>query len=58
MAEPVDAEADFFEALVDVDAAVAVGGQSVTFGTLANVTSGYVLAFSWRKTRKVSNISE
>ena len=58
MAKSVDAEADLFEALVDVDAAVAVGGEPVTFGTLTDVTSGYVLAFSWRKTTKVSNFSK
>ena len=58
MAKSFDAEADFFEALVDFDAAVAVGGESVTFGTLADVTSGCVLAFSWRKTRTALNIVE
>ena len=48
-AKTVDAITDFFETLVNVDAVVAVVGKSVTFGTLAHVSSGYVLAFSWAK---------
>jgi hypothetical protein len=48
LTESVDAKSDFFEALVHVDALVAFGGKSVTFRTLTEVTSGYVLTFSWK----------
>ena len=44
--EAVCAVADFLEALVDVEASVTVGGKAVAFGTLAEVTSGYILTFS------------
>ena len=44
--EAVCAVANFLEALVDVEASVAVGGKAVAFGTLAEVTSSYILTFS------------
>ena len=47
LAEAVGTEADFFDALVDVDAAVAVGGKPEALWTLALVTAGCVLTLAW-----------
>ena len=47
-AKAVGAKTDFFNALVDVDAAVAVAGEPVALRTLALMTTWSVLALSYR----------
>jgi hypothetical protein len=58
LAQSVGAESGLFDALVDVDAAVAVVRQPVALGTLTLVASRGVLAFAWKVFNRISIIRE